>query len=479
MLKNRLNYSAFGSIIIPKGNEQMIKRSKVDFSKGPVWRCIITQAVPLTVAQLVQLLYNVIDRVYIGHMGEGHSLALTGVGLTFPVVTLIMAFTTMFGAGGVPLFSIERGAGNNDRAGRIMGNSFILLLISSVILTILGYIFFRPILFAFGASEDSFVYAGRYLKIYLIGTVFSMTTTGMNGYISAQGFPGTGMLSIIIGAVVNIILDPIFIFVFGLGVSGAALASVISQAVSAVWVLGFLFGKKTVIPLEIKNMRLEKNIAKNITKLGMSNFIMQGTNCFVQVACNSTLQKYGGDIYVGIMTVANSVREIFMLPINGIISGSQPVISFNYGARDYQRVKDGIRFNTFMGSGYTALAWLLVIIFPMFWFNIFSDDAQMAQYGISMLKLYFFGFVFMALQFSGQSTFQALGDAKHAIFFSILRKAIIVVPLTLLLPAVGFGVKGVFLAEPISNVIGGTACYLTMRMSVYRKITEHIKNCRK
>lgn len=443
---------------------------KVDFSKGPVWKCIIAQAVPLTIAQLVQLLYNVVDRIYIGHMEEGNSLALTGVGLTFPVVTLIMAFTALFGMGGVPLFSMERGGGDEEKAGKILGNSFGLLLCSSVILTVLGYVFHRPILFAFGASEDSFVYANEYLKIYLIGTVFSMITTGMNGYINAQGFPRIGMFSIIIGAVVNIILDPIFIFVFDMGVAGAALATIISQMLSAVWVLHFLFGKKAAVPLKLKNIRIKREITKEIFKLGTSNFIMQGTNCVVQIACNATLQSYGGDIYVGIMTVANSVREICSLPINGIVNGAQPVISYNYGAKDYKRVKAGINFNTLIGSGYTMFAWLLIILFPGFWFSVFSDDVQMLGAGISMLQIYFFGFVFMALQFAGQSTFQALGDAKHAIFFSLLRKAFIVVPLTLLLPMVGFGVKGVFLAEPISNVIGGTACYLTMRRTVYRKL---------
>lgn len=207
-------------------------------------------------------------------------------------------------------------------------------------------------------------------------------------------------------------------------------------------------------------------------KLGTSNFIMQGTNCLVQVACNSTLQNYGGDLYVGIMTVLNSVREIFILPVHGIVNGAQPVISFNYGSKSYDRVKTGIRFNTLIGSAYTMLAWLLIIIFPGFWFGIFSDDLAMMSTGIEMLKLYFFGFVFMALQFAGQSTFQALGDAKHAIFFSLLRKAIIVVPLTLLLPLAGYGVKGVFLAEPISNVLGGIACYMTMRMKIYKKLED-------
>ena len=443
---------------------------KNDFSKGPVWRCIVSQAIPLTVAQLVQLLYNVVDRIYIGHMGEGTGIALTGVGLTFPIVTLIMAFTALFGHGGVPLFSMARGAGDEEHAKKILGNSFGLLLISSVVLTFFGYIFCRPILFAFGASEESFVYAKEYLNIYLIGTVFSAVTTGMNGYINAQGFPKTGMMSVVIGAAVNIVLDPVFIFLLDMGVAGAALATVISQTFSAVWVLRFLFGKKAVTPLCKENIRINKQITKEIIKLGMSNFIMQGTNCFVQVACNSTLQVYGGDLYVGIMTVTNSVRDIFTLPVNGLISGSQPVISFNYGAKEYPRVKSGIRFNTMIGSAYTVLAWLLVLVFPRLWFGVFTDDLQMTDAGISMLKIYFFGFVFMALQFAGQSTFQALGDARHAIFFSLLRKAVIVVPLTLILPAVGFGAKGVFLAEPVSNVIGGISCYLTMRLTVYKKL---------
>lgn len=443
---------------------------KVDFSNGPVWKCIIAQAVPLTIAQLVQLLYNVVDRIYIGHLGDGNSIALTGVGLTFPVVTLIMAFTALFGNGGVPLFSMARGAGDEEEAGKILGNSYGLLLVSSVVLTIIGYLFCKPILFAFGASEESFIYAKQYLDIYLIGTIFSMSATGLNGYINAQGFPKIGMLSVIIGAVSNIILDPIFIFGLNMGVSGAALATIISQAISAMWILNFLFGKKAIVPLKLKNIRVNKGRTMEIFKLGTSNFIMHGTNCLVQVACNSTLQTYGGDLYVGIMTVVNSVREIFILPINGIVSGSQPVISFNYGAKEYKRVKSGIRFNTLIGSVYTMAAWILILLAPKFWFGIFSDDLAMMNAGIEMLKIYFFGFVFMALQFAGQSTFQALGDAKHAIFFSLLRKAIIVVPLALILPKVGFGVKGVFLAEPISNVIGGIACYATMRLTVYKKI---------
>ena len=444
--------------------------AKIDFSRGPVWKCIVAQAIPLTVAQLVQLLYNVVDRIYLGHMGDGSGLALTGVGLTFPVITLIMAFTALFGMGGVPLFSMARGRGDGMRAGMILGNSFCLLVSAAGVLMGAMYLFRRPILFAFGASADSYVYAKQYLDIYLLGTFFSMTATGLNGYINAQGFPKIGMLSVVRGAVANILLDPVFIFVLDMGVAGAALATVISQGISAIWVLRFLTGKQAAVGLERKHIRLNGAITRDILRLGTSNFIMQGTNCLVQVACNSTLQLFGGDLYVGIMTVANSVREIFSLPINGMVNGAQPVISYNYGAKQYSRVKAGIRFNTVLGSVYTMIAWLLVLLFPGFWFGVFSDDPLMLAEGAGVLKLYFFGFVFMALQFAGQTSFQALGDARHAIFFSLLRKAIIVVPLTLLLPRLGFGVRGVFLAEPISNVVGGLACFLTMRLTVYRSL---------
>ena len=451
------------------------KTKKTEFLNGPVWKCIVAQAVPLTVAQLVQLLYNVVDRVYLGHMGDGNSMALTGVGLTFPVVTLIMAVTALFGVGGVPLFSIERGAGNDEKAGRILGNAFALLAGSSVVLTATGYLFMKPILFAFGASETSFVYAKEYLDIYLTGTIFTMITTGMNGYINAQGFPRIGMFSVVIGAVCNIILDPIFIFGMDMGVSGAALATVISQAASAVWVLLFLTGRKIPVPLSRKNIAIRKDITKAICKLGTANFIMQGTNCLVQVACNTTLQTFGGDLYVGVMTVTNSVREIFSLPVSGITSGAQPVISYNYGAKQYERVRAGIRFNTFIGTAYTMDAWMMIVLFPRFWFGIFSDDLSLIEPGIEAMKIYFFGFVFMSFQFAGQTTFQALGDAKHAIFFSLLRKAVIVAPLTILLPRLGFGVLGVFMAEPISNVLGGLACYITMRLTVYKEIEKAIR----
>ena len=445
---------------------------KVDFSRGPMWRCILAQALPLTVAQLVQLLYNVVDRIYIGHMDGTDGLALTGVGLTFPVVTLIMAFTALFGVGGVPLFSMARGAGETERARGILGNSCALLLTSAAVLMTAGYLFRRPILFAFGASEESYVYAREYLDIYLLGTFFSMLTTGLIGYINAQGFPKIGMYSTVIGAVTNILLDPVLIFVLDMGVAGAALATVISQGVAAAWVLRFLFSDRPPVALSRDCIRIDRRTTGRIVKLGTANFIMQGTNFLVQVACNTTLQRFGGDLFVGVMTVTNSVREILMLPVSGIVSGAQPGSSNTYGAKAYGRVRSGIRFNTWVGSAYTVAAWILVVLLPKALFGIFNDDAATVAAGVPMLKIYFFGFVFMAFQLAGQTTFQALGDAKHAIFFSLLRKAFIVVPLTLLLPRMGYGVKGVFLAEPISNVIGGVACYATMRLTVFRRLPK-------
>lgn len=443
---------------------------KNNFAEGRVWKKIVLQAIPLTLAQMVQLLYNVVDRIYIGHLGEEQSMALTGVGLTFPVITLIAAFTALFGNGGTPLFSIARGARDEEEAEQIMGNVFTLLIGSSVILFFVCYIFRKPILYLFGASDASYIYADEYLKIYLFGTPFTMLTTGMNGFINAQGFPKIGMMTTMLGATLNLILDPIFIFGFHLGVSGAAIATVISQILSAVWVMRFLKGKKTILTLKRNCMKINWNLAKQIMGLGASGFIMQATNCLVQVVCNSMLQNYGGDLYVGVMTVLNSVREVLSLPVMGITQGAQPVLGFNYGAEQNERVKEGIRFTALIGMGYNVAAWLAVMLIPKTLFQIFTSDSAIIEAGPHALNIYFFGFFFMSFQFAGQSTFQSLGYAKRAIFFSLLRKAVIVVPLTLILPQLGFGVNGVFMAEPISNAIGGVACFITMWMTVYRKL---------
>lgn len=441
-----------------------------DFSVGSIKRQIMAQAVPLTVAQVVQLLYNVVDRIYIGHQPEAGDLALTGLGVTFPVIMLIAAFTNLFGTGGTVLFSIARGKRDEAEAEKVLGNVFALLAGASVVLFALCYPLRRQILFLFGASETSVFYADQYLQIYLFGTAFSMLATGLNGYINAQGFPRTGMLTVILGAVVNLVLDPIFIFGLGMGVRGAALATVLSQAISAAWVLRFLTGKQAILRLRLSRIHISFKRTQRILALGLPGFVMQGTNSLVQIVCNNQLQAFGGDLYVGIMTVLTSVREILSLPVMGVSNGSQPVLGFNYGAKENQRVKEGIRFTSVIGIAYTMLAWVVVMLIPRQLMGIFTSDSAIVETGAQMLKIYFFGFFFMAFQFVGQTAFQSLGKAKQAIFFSLFRKVVIVVPLTLLLPVIGLGVQGVFWAEPISNAIGGLACFLTMWAVIYRRL---------
>lgn len=439
-----------------------------DFSKGAMWRNILSQAIPLTIAQAVQVLYNVVDRIYLGHLPGASGLALTGVGLIFPIVALITAFCNLFATGGTPLCSMARGAGRLERAEKIMNNTFSMLVISALVLMAVGYLFRKPVLYLFGASDATYGYADAYLTIYLMGTVCAMISTGMNGFINAQGFARTGMMTIIIGAALNAVLDPLFIFVFDMGVRGAAIATIISQTVSCLWVLRFLTGNKAILKLKREYMRPEGKLLGEIVSLGIPGFIMAGTNCLVQVTCNATLRTCGGDLYIGVMTVINSVRELFSLPVTGLTHGSQPVISYNYGAKEYRRVRSGIVFMSVVGMIFTTICWVIVLAFPRFLLSLFSSDSQLVEIGVRSMQIYFFGFCFMSMQFAGQSTFVALGKSRQAVFFSLLRKAIIVFPLTLLLPRVGgLGVDGVFLAEPISNLLGGAACFFTMLATIW------------
>lgn len=435
------------------------------------------QAVPLTIAQLIQLLYNVVDRIYIGHLPGTHGQALTGIGLIFPIISIIAAFTNLFAMGGAPLFSIARGAGEEKKASRILNNTFFLLVLAAVILMGIGYLFQKEILYLFGASEATYPYAREYLMIYLLGTVFLMVGTGMNQFINAQGFPKTGMMVVMSGALLNIALDPLFIFVFGMGIRGAATATVISQFVSAFLVLRFFVGKRTLFRLVPACMRLEFPLVRKIVGLGTSGFIMAVTNSFVQIICNVTLKSYGGDLYIGVMTILNSVREITNIAIVGITSGAQPVLGFNYGAGEYKRVKQAILFTSLIGFLYTTAVWIFVMVEPGVFIRMFSDSPAMEAPGKEALKLYFFGFFFMAFQFAGQSTFVALGKSRYSVFFSLFRKVIIVVPLTLLLPKLwGLGVDGVYLAEPVSNAVGGLACFLTMICVVWKELSEKSQN---
>lgn len=436
---------------------------QTDFSKGSIYKSILELAVPMTMAQIINLLYNIVDRIYIGRIpGEG-TLALTGLGLCFPIITMVSAFANLFGMGGAPLCSIERGRGNEEEAGKIMGTSFSMMILCGVFLTIFGLIFQKQILYLFGASDATYSYARDYIMIYLCGSVFVMIGLGMNSFINSQGFGRMGMLTVLLGAIVNIVLDPIFIFTLGMGVKGAALATIISQFLSAVWVLIFLTGKRSVLRLRFTTMKIQWRRLKHIVQLGLSGFIMSVTNSGVQVVCNASLQSYGGDLYVGVMTIMNSIREILSMPVQGIMNGATPVLGYNYGALAYDRVKKAIRFVSIVCIVITMASWVVLITFPEFFIRIFNNEPELIEACIPAIKLYFFGFFMMALQFAGQNVFVSLGKAKHAVFFSLLRKAVIVIPLTLILPRVGgLGVNGVFLAEPISNFIGGLACFITM-----------------
>ena len=431
-------------------------------------RNIIAMAVPMTVAQLINILYNVVDRMYLGRL-PGH-LALTGLGLCLPIISILMGFANLCGMGGSPLCSICRGRGENEEAERIMGNSFSLLLLFGAALTVLCLIFRRPILYLFGASDVTFPYANDYLTIYILGTLFVMISLGMNPFINAQGFSRMGMITVAVGAAVNIELDPIFIFLLDMGVRGAALATVISQGCSALWVLKFLTGKKAILKLRLSALRLQAGRVRRILSLGTSGFVMSMTNSLAQVLCNASLEAYSGDLYVGVMTVINSIREIITMPVQGITSGCQPVLGYNYGAGQYGRVRQGIRFTTVLTVGYSVVVWAVVMLLPEPLIRIFNNEADLIAAGIPAFRIYFATFFFMSFQFIGQSVFVGLGRSKNAIFFSLLRKAFIVAPLTLILPAVGFGADGVFLAEPISNVLGGLACILTMYFTVYRRL---------
>ena len=448
-----------------------------DFSQGSVVKNIANLALPMTLAQLVNVLYNVVDRVYIGHMPQNATESLTGLGLCLPVISIVIAFANLFGMGGAPLCSIERGRGNEKEAERIMGNAFTLLVISGLILTAIGLIFKRPLLYLFGASDVTYPYADAYMTIYLIGSVFVMVGLGMNAFINSQGFAKIGMLTVLLGAVANLILDPVFIFAFDMGVRGAAVATVISQFMSAVWVFRFLTGDQAILKLKRSTLKLEMRRVKKITSMGISTFMAGFTNSLVSIVCNSTLQGWGGDLYVGVMTVLHSVREIAENLVKGLTNGTQPFLGFNYGAEEYGRVKQAIKFMSAVTISFTVLCWVLVSVFPEFFIRIFNQEPELVKAAVPSIRVYFFRFCFMSLQFAGQASFVGLGKAKQATFFSIFRKVIIVVPLTVLLPYLGgLGPMGVFLAEPVSNLIGGGACYGTMLYMIWPELDGKKKN---
>ena len=449
---------------------------KNDFSKGSVVGNILKLALPMTLAQLINVMYNIVDRIYIGMIPENATLALTGLGLCLPIISIVTAFANLFGMGGAPLCSIERGKGNLEEAEKIMGNSFAMMVVTGIILTVLGLAFKRPMLYLFGASDATIPYAESYITIYLLGNLFVMVGLGMNSFINSQGFGTIGMMTVLLGAIANIILDPIFIFIFHMGVQGAALATIISQFLSAAWIVAFLTGKKTILRLKISAFRVEAKRALRIVGLGLSGFTMSLTNSSVQIMYNAMLQKVGGDLYVGIMTVINSVREVISMPVTGVTNSAQPVLGFNYGAGEYKRVRGGIVFMSLCCIIYTTLIWMCVHGFPEFFIRIFNRNGDLVEAGIPAMRIYFFGFFMMSLQFAGQAVFVGLGKSKYAVFFSIFRKVIIVIPLIMILPTVfHLGTDGILMAEPVSNLIGGAACFGTMMFTIWPELSGRKK----
>lgn len=442
---------------------------RVDFENGTVTGNILEAALPMLVAQILNLLYNIVDRIYIARIAEVGTAALGAVGLCFPLIVIITAFANLFGNGGAPLFAIQRGQKDERKAVAIMNTSFTMVCASAIVLMVVGFLFARPILILFGASDNSLVYALPYMMIYLLGTLPSMVAVGMNPFINAQGYSLIGMCSVAVGAGANLLLDPLFIFGLGFGVRGAAIATVLSQCLSAIFVFYFLTKKS-----ELKVRLLKKNeiaacmgYAKNIISLGMAGFIMQLTNSLVTICCNNVLSVTGGDIYISVMTIVSSVRQLVETPIHAMSEGSSPILSYNYGARRPARVRKAGMVMGALILAYSAVIWSIIILEPRPLIRIFSSDAQLTKDAVPALNQYFAAFIFMDLQYMGQTVFKSLNKKKQAIFFSMLRKVFIVVPLTYLMPyALHMGTDGVFLAEPVSNVIGGTLCFATMLITV-------------
>lgn len=450
---------------------------RIDFESDRITENILRAALPMLAAQILNLLYNIVDRIYIARIPGIGTTALGAVGLCFPIIVIITAFSNLFGSGGAPLFSIERGKGDPEAASRIMNTAFFMLSVCALVLMGICFPFAGQILTLFGASKEALIYALPYMTIYLIGTYPSMIATGMNPFINAQGYAMAGMISVMIGAVANILLDPLFIFVFGLGICGAAIATVISQCLSALFVLHFLLRKSEhrIRLLSKREIASCGDCAKNIISLGTAGFIMQLTNSLVSICANNVLAVTGGDLYISVMTIVSSVRQMVETPIYAITEGSSPIISYNYGARRPDKVKRAGLTMAAIAMIYTLAVWSVILFAPRFLIGIFSSDRALFSDAIPAMKLYFAAFIFMLLQYVGQTMFRALNKKKHAIFFSLLRKVVIVIPLTYLLPyTFHMGTNGVFLAEPVSNVIGGSICFGVMLVTVLSELREMI-----
>ena len=446
--------------------------AKQDMGTGSIKKLMVSMAVPALVAQVINLLYNIVDRIYIGHIPEIGGLALTGVGLFTPILMLITAFAMLAGAGGAPLAAIAMGRGDKEHGQKIIGNCFMVLLLLAVVLTVLFYVYIPDLIRLFGGSENTVPYGTTYGRIYVLGCVFVLIVMGMNPFITTQGFARISMLTTVIGAVINIVLDPIFIFVLKLGVAGAAIATVLSQAVSAVWIMRFLTGPQPVLRLRPANMRLQRNVILPCLGLGLSSFVMVSTESILSICFTSSLARFGGDVAVGAMTVLTSINQLVTMPLNGICQGGQPLISYNYGARKLDRVKEAFFCQFTVCVAYTTAFWLLILLIPDFFASIFTGDQALVSYAAWAMRIFLAGCFSIGFQMSCQQSFMALGQAKICLFMACLRKLILLIPLIFILPNF-FQNKAmaVFLAEPVSDILAATVTTISFFI-FFRKLMK-------
>lgn len=445
-----------------------MNQSKDYLGTERIGRLFVRMVIPSVIAQLISLIYNIVDRIYIGHIPDFGSLALTGVGISMPLVIIISAFASLIGFGGAPLASIHLGRKDTAAAERILGNCTAVLLVLSVILTIIFQIFAVDLLMLFGASSNTLPFGLEYMRTYVWGTIFVQISLALNSFITAQGFTRISMITVLTGAVCNIILDPIFIFILDMGVRGAALATILSQALSAVFVLVFLTGQKTGIRLKAACMRPDFKLILSFLSLGLAPFVMQSTECILSICFNNSLLKYGGDIAVGAMSVFATVMQLATLPLQGIAQGAQPITSYNYGAGNWKRVASSFKLLLAVSMTFSALMWLMILLFPQLFIRIFTGDAELIAYSSGMIRIYFGMLVFMGAQLACQNTFLALGNARISLFLALLRKVFLLIPLIYILPAfLPNQAAAVFLAEPIADALAATTT-LIMFLRQYR-----------
>ena len=436
-----------------------------------IGRLMLSMAIPSVVAQVINILYNIVDRIYIGHIEGVGMEALTGVGVTFPIITLISAFSAFVGAGGAPLASIWLGKGDRKRAEKILGNGVSLLILFTIFLMLFFYLFQTPLLYLFGASDATIGYARAYINIYLLGTIFVEMALGLNTFIISQGQSKVAMAAVLIGAAANIILDPVFIFGLKMGVRGAAYATVISQALSALWTVGFLFGPKSSLTIRLWALKPELRIIGSVMALGVSPFIMRATESLISIVLNNGLQRYGGDIYVGSLTIMQSVMQMYSAPLGGFTQGVQPIISYNFGAGNFDRVKKLYRWMIGLSFGAAAGATILIMIFPGFFAGMFTNDENLVALVQQVMPLFVCGMLVFGLQQGIQPTFLALGQAKISLFIAIFRKVILLIPLALILP-LKFGVMGIYYAEPISDVTSATVATILFLVNIKKIVSK-------